>query len=152
MNLKSYDMKKLFLLFATVAFAGCSAGYHAIDGAALHADEITAIAQKLFEQGNYGWKLPMKAIDELSLAEDEKKLLGPKLRYTDVVLVYDDMFKNGNDSLVVFFHDPSWAHQHAIYIDMKKAPRKTMPCECQRITGRVYYSKTAGGLRTARIL
>ena len=145
-------MKKFPFLLSIVAFTGCSAGYHTIDGAAMHADEITAIAKKLFEQGNYGWSLPTKAIDELALSDDEKKLLGPKLRYTEALLVYDDMFGKSNDSLVVFFHDPSWAHQHAIYVDMKRTPRKTMPEACQRVTGRIYYSRSAGGLRTAKIL
>ncbi|MCW4468800.1 hypothetical protein OGH69_07495 [Flavobacterium sp. MFBS3-15] len=144
-------MKKFLFFLTIVAFASCSAGYHTIDGAALHADEITAISQKLFAQGNDDWELPFKAIDELELTREEKKLLGRKLRYTEAMLVYDDMFKNGNDSLVVFFHDPSIAHQHAILVDMKKIPRKRMPDGCERVTGRVYYSKSAGGLRTAKI-
>lgn len=144
-------MKKFFFLIMIVAFVGCSAGYHAIDGATMYADEITAIAQKLFEQGNDDWELPVKTIDKLELTREEKKLLGRKLRYTDALSVYDDMFKNGNDSLVVFFHNPSLTNQHAILVDMKKTPRKRMPEGCERVTGRVYYSKSAGGLRTAKI-
>ena len=147
---KIFIYKVLLLLFAYI-FLSCSAEQHTVDGAIMNKKEIMAISTKLFLQGNDTWELPFRDINKLDLTDSEKKLLR-RLHYTDAALVYEDIFNEGNDSIVIFLHNSSIAHQHSIYIDMKKRPRKTMPDGCKRILERIYYDKAPGGLRTVKII